>query len=175
MDLQVGERVSGNVREFGTLDHIMTILPELVAEFCAVVIVPAVTQLLLPTIAVIDKSGTDHSKEVAALRHLPQVLSRVVQVIGPDHFGLLLGAHMVGAAVTDAHEAAGTQPGAVPPVLETEGGIGVADPGMTPTDEEAALLRVEGDSGVTQPWEIGDVPEIGQPIVPVDGPELKGL
>ena len=174
MDLQVSEQVSEPVREFGTLDHIMTILPDVVGEFCAVVIVPSLRQLLLPMIAVIDKSGTDHSNEVAALRHAPEALSGIVQAIGPDHMALLLGAHLVGAAVTDAHQAAGTEPGVVPPVIAPETSIGVTGPVMTPADEAAALLRVESDSGATQPWLVPEVPEIGQPIAAVDV-ELKGL
>ena len=209
MSEQTVETAEVGADQFGSLNHILTILPALMTEFCAVVLVPTATQLLLPTIEVIDKSGTDHRAEVAALRHFPQALSGVVQHIGPDYFEFLMGHHVITTgtvreAVDAAHEAALTvlesSPSNVvavltdmlvagagslmpaethstevepPAALGTE--IGVAAPGMTPADEAAALLRVEGDSGVTQPWQVGEMPEIGPPIVALDGPEMKGL
>ena len=147
-------------------DAIVLVLPEVISEFCAIVVVPTLNRLLLPTIALIDHSPADHAAETQALRHLPQALSTVIQSIGADHFALLLGAHLVNTAVDAAHAAAVGDD-------EEDDGVPLSSATLDYVDavlRESLPQRPEESVVVTSPWEVpepGDVPPVGEPIAPV--------
>jgi hypothetical protein len=138
-----------------------------VTEFCARVIVPALTQLLLPTIAIIDKSGTDHRHEVQALRHAPQALSGIIQGIGPEQLIELLSLH---SSITRAVAAAEAAQAAAEILADANVSDGRVEPPAVPQTWPSALAVLpDALAAVTQ------APPIGEPISAPVGPEITGL
>lgn len=152
---------------------IVDVLPEVVAEFCAAVIVPTLRNLLRPTLAIIDHSPADHSNESLALAALPEAVSTVIQQIGADHLALLLGAHLTHSAVMLAHAAAADPVESDAPVSQATGDyVEAVLREMIPSGEPPVTLGQILPEGGTIPTEPAAEP-IAQPSS--DTPVVAGL